>query len=181
MTTLYNTRNDILNLLPKQIVFAEIGVFKGNFSKDIFSIVNPSHLYLVDIFEGVVGSGDKDGNNFECADLSHEYQNIKNYFADNKNVEVIKSDSESFLLSLPDDHLDAVYIDAEHTYDFVIKELELSFQKVKNGGYIMGHDYCERFHGVIQAVTEFCNKYNQQISMLTQDGCPTFVIKKTKV
>ena len=59
------TRNDLLKIIPKNLKIAELGVFKGDFSKLIKSICNPLELYLVDVFQGDIGSGDKDGNNFE--------------------------------------------------------------------------------------------------------------------
>jgi hypothetical protein len=43
--------------------------------------------------------------------------------------------------ALPDDHLDWVYIDADHTDEFVKQDLELFFGKVKPGGYLLGDDY----------------------------------------
>jgi cephalosporin hydroxylase len=49
--------------------------------------------------------------------------------------------------------LDFVFIDANHTYEFVRKDIEAWLPKIKVGGYIGGHDYnsCE---GVKRAVDE---------------------------
>jgi len=44
------TRIELLALLPKHISIAELGVFEGSFSKLIKEIVQPSELYLVDVF-----------------------------------------------------------------------------------------------------------------------------------
>jgi predicted O-methyltransferase YrrM len=52
---------------------------------------------------------------------------------------------------------DAVYIDADHTYESVSREIKTWLPKVKIGGFICGHDYIERpgFNfGVIKAVNE---------------------------
>jgi hypothetical protein len=40
-----------------------------------------------------------------------------------------------------DSSLDFIYIDANHSYDFVKEDLELWYPKVKPGGWVMGHDY----------------------------------------
>jgi hypothetical protein len=36
-----------------------------------------------------------------------------------------------------------VYIDGNHLYEYVIKDLSLSSRKTKIGGYVAGDDYCE--------------------------------------
>ena len=54
-----------------------------------------------------------------------------------------------------------------------------AFNKIKNGGYIFGHDYNQTmFRGVVNAVNEFCDENNLNISYMTNDGCPTFGIIK---
>jgi hypothetical protein len=170
------TRNDLLNLLPKNLTIAELGVFKGEFSEVILSIMNPSKLYLVDLFPTEMCSGDKDGNNMTHANLSIVLEQLTNKYQDNKKIKLCKSTTYEFLSDLSDYYLDAVYIDADHTYEGVKKDLDLSLSKVKNGGIIMGHDYCEQFKGVMKAVDEFCANYNKKISYITKDGCPTYLI-----
>jgi O-methyltransferase len=174
-----NTRKEILDILPKNISIAEIGVFKGDFSKEIFKIVKPSKLYLVDIFSGSMGSGDKDGLNFEFISLDQSLKNLNEFFSGEENVHIIKSYSIDFLRLLEDEYLDAIYIDADHSYAAVKQDLELSYLKVKKGGFIMGHDYCNKnFPSVVSAVNEFCKKYNLEIKYITKDGCPSFLIEK---
>lgn len=54
-----------------------------------------------------------------------------------------------------DGSLDWVYIDADHHYEPVCRDIDAWLPKVKSGGIIAGHDYCEYpGFGVIQAVTE---------------------------
>jgi hypothetical protein len=63
--------------------------------------------------------------------------------------------------NLFDDHsIDFVFIDAEHTYDFVKQDLTVWFNKVKSGGIIAGHDYGNQ---VKQAVDTFFSEKNLQI------------------
>jgi len=81
-----------------------------------------------------------------------------------------------------------VYIDADHSYEAVKNDLNNAFLKVKNGGYIMGHDYefnrqktdNIHFFGVKQAVDEFCSKYSLSIDMKAMDGCVSFGIQVKK-
>ena len=62
-----DTRTDILDLIPKGGIFAEIGVFTGDFSEEILNRISPDILYLVDIWDGTMTSGDKDGLNIKNA------------------------------------------------------------------------------------------------------------------
>ena len=52
--------------------------------------------------------------------------------------------------------LDFIYIDANHLYDYVIKDLVVWFPKLKVGRAIAGHDYS--WGGVKRAVDEFFGK-----------------------
>lgn len=179
MEKIFNTRNELILSLPLNMKIAEIGVFKGEFSKYIYQQINPSKLFLVDIFEGYMGSGDKDGNNMQYTNLSEEYEKLKNHFSNDFNVSIIKSKSSEFLSNIEDGYLDMVYIDGDHEYESVVSDLNLSYPKVKKGGFICGHDYVSpRFEGVVRAVNEFCKEKNLEIEYLTKDGCPTYCIIK---
>ena len=51
--------------------------------------------------------------------------------------------------------LDFVFIDADHSYEAVKRDIAAWLPKVKSGGVIAGHDYCHwPGFGVIEAVTE---------------------------
>ena len=173
------TRTDLLHLLPKNISIAEIGIFEGNFSKQIYNILSPSLLYLVDTFDGMVGSGDKDGLNFKYLNMSESYDAITKHFELFDNVHIIKSTSHNFLNDIENDSLDAIYIDADHSYSAVKMDINYAYLKVKKGGYIMGHDYCQlQFPSVVCAINEFCVEFDQIIDYVTEDGCPSFLIRK---
>lgn len=53
-----------------------------------------------------------------------------------------------------DGSLDAVFIDADHTYDAVKKDIANWMPKIRKGGILAGHDYIHTWPGVIQAVNE---------------------------
>lgn len=55
--------------------------------------------------------------------------------------------------NLVDDHsLDFAFIDAGHGYEAVSDDIRCWTPKIKPGGMLLGHDYCERHSGVIRAV-----------------------------
>jgi hypothetical protein len=176
---IFETRNDLINIIDKNLVICEIGVFKGEFSKIIFDVLSPKELHLIDIFDGIMCSGDKDGNNIIWTNLDEEYVNVKNIFSKNNNVYIHKGFSNDILNGFEDNYFDMIYIDGDHSYGGVKSDLESSFLKIKNGGFICGHDYISsKFEGVVRSVNEFCIEKNLKINYITRDGCPTFCIKK---
>lgn len=175
MITYFQTRNDMLASFNKEMVIAELGVFEGDFSKDIMNICSPKELYLVDLFEGTFGSGDKDGLNHHEVDLSKAMKAIQVHFKNTKGVKVVKQSTSQFMLTAPERLLDMVYIDADHSYESVKSDLFFSKMKVKKGGYICGHDYVDGTQAKY-AVDDFCSETGLEISILTLDGCPSYCI-----
>lgn len=175
-------RNELISQLPKNMVWIELGVFIGDFSKDIFRLTNPSKLYLVDMFPESMISGDKDGHNVRTLDLRNVPNELSSYF-DGQPVEIVKSTTTEFLKKMINEKIevDCVYIDADHGYHSVKNDLELSYHVVKSEGYICGHDYHQiHFEGVFRAVNEFCSEKGLSIEIMSDDVLPTFVIKKEK-
>lgn len=159
------TRADLLAQLPPNAVVAEVGVDHGDFSEEILRIAQPKRLYLVDIW----GSARyHDG----LAQL------VQRKFASQISagqIEIKRGLSTEQLPLLDDASLDWVYIDTDHSYATTKAELEICRTKVKAGGIIAGHDYITGSwingvrYGVVEAVHEFCVKYDWEILFLTHE------------
>ncbi len=68
---------------------------------------------------------------------------------------VFSGDSAGAATMYGDASLDWVYIDADHHYEAVRRDILAWLPKVKQGGIIAGHDYAEyEGFGVVRAVTE---------------------------
>lgn len=173
------TREELLTRIPKFSISAEIGVFSGDFSQNIIDIVNPRVMYLVDLFSGQMISGDKNGENIRQINLYQSYFNLFKRYLNNPSVRLYRGPSAHFLALLPDDYLDFVYIDGDHSYQGAKMDLELARNKVRSGGYICGHDYTSKFPGVIQAVDEFCCAHKISLELTEEDKCPSFLIENT--
>ena len=121
------TRVDLIKLMPQNSIGAELGIWDGAFSRVISKIIEPQLFYLVDTW----------------IDMDLEERLTDNFIKRSKNSNYIKrkETTESFLNSLEDNYLDWVFVDAAHDYDSVKTDLLLSKDKVKDDGYIMGHDY----------------------------------------
>lgn len=174
----FKTRDELLTTVPKKCKFLELGVFRGEFAKQIIKTVEPSELFLVDIWTGEAGSGDKDGNGYIKIDnMIKVYLSLVHQTKDKENIHIVRSDSISFLQSCEDNYFDAIYVDADHSEEAVYNDMVNSLRVIKNGGYLMGHDY---HHQIKVAVDRFCVDYKQQIVAIAEDGCPTFLIRAKK-
>lgn len=67
---------------------------------------------------------------------------------------LVQSDSSEAANRYADASLDAVFIDADHAYPAVRRDIDAWLPKIRAGGIIAGHDYTLELPGVIQAVGE---------------------------
>ena len=180
----FETRVDMLSLVHPYGVYAEIGVFEGLFSDTLCKKLQPTRLVLLDLFSGIIDSGDQDGNNVKQADTSVVYKRLLAVSRRFPALEVVKGDSSTQLARYPDQTFDMIYLDGDHTYQGVKKDLEVAYAKVRSCGWIMGHDYemnpakttSVYEFGVKQAVDEFCKIRNVQIAAKGMDGCVSYAI-----
>jgi len=81
---------------------------------------------------------------------------------------------------------DFVYIDGEHSYEAVTKDMKDWWPKIKQGGILAGHDYNDTNQGTIDAVNEFAeqNSLNFKITGTAPEkgdaGAPSWVFIKEK-
>lgn len=169
-------RFDMLDLMPKNGIVAELGVDKGNFSEEILKRTQPNTLHLIDVWN------------------SERYHKGLKTVVETKFEKEIESKKIILNLGLstevsdqfPDAYFDWIYIDTEHSYQVTKAELEKYASKMKPGGIIAGHDYINGIwttmirYGVIEAVCEFCVKNNWEMLYITMDFTepPSFAIRK---
>lgn len=160
---------ELYKLFPKDGVGAELGVCQGDNAVMLHKLTQPSHLYLVDIWE-------KDEDTYKNCPPHLYYDDwfdlVKKKLPYN-NVTLIKQDSIVWLESIPDNFLDWIYIDSLHDYNHVNKEYNLSIKKVKKGGIIAGHDFvCHPpwKTGVIRAVLNQVQNNNLLLTHMTSES-----------
>ena len=59
-----------------------------------------------------------------------------------------------------DGSLDGVFIDADHTYEAVKRDIQNWMPKVREGGILAGHDYVSTWPGVMRAVDELVSGFS---------------------
>lgn len=164
-TKLLPNRERLLAELPRGGTVAEIGVNQGDFSRKILEVTKPIKLHLIDVW----------GSERYHDGLA---EGVKKKFADeiaSDQVEINRGFSTEVLPGFRDGTFDWVYIDSAHTYEVTRDELAVLNSKVKEGGFICGHDYinsCWRNavkYGVVEAVHEFCVKEGWELVYLTNE------------
>ena len=189
---IFDTRNEMICHFAEKIKkpkICELGVFKGEFLEFIKDNIDFDILDGVDLFEGNLYSGDVDGNNPVYCQLEKQYIYLNNKYKKFTNINLYKTYTQKYLSQIEDNKYDIIYIDADHSYEGVKRDIILSYSKIKNGGYIMGHDYemnmnkaHQYYHfGTKRAVDEFCSEYNQKIIAKGNDGCVSFCIQINKI
>ena len=146
-----DSRAFLLEKLPKDSVGAEIGVHMGDFSASILERVKPSKLHLIDpwkyedseTYSKAWYGGAAEGGQLE---LDDRYKAVLRRFEaliDSGKVEVHRGTSEDVGQNFQDGYFDWIYVDGNHLYEYVKKDLELYLRKVKVGGYLTGDDHIE--------------------------------------
>ncbi len=141
---LIQNRLEMVKLLPAKAIVAEIGTDQGNFARYLLDTCSPKELH---IFEIDVSRIDPD--------------NLKQGKADGV-VKVHEGNSSALIAAMPDKYFDWIYVDGDHLYEGVKRDIEAAATKVKDGGFLVFNDYAtwsptSMSHcGVAKAVNEFC-------------------------
>ena len=85
--------------------------------------------------------------------------NIESY---KDRVEFIHDTSDNSHSKIPDNSLDYIFIDGDHNYDAVLKDMKNYYSKVKDNGIFAGHDI--QSQGVQQAIRQFAEEYKIDLS-----------------
>jgi len=93
---------------------------------------------------------------------------------------VIRKDSMEAVKDFENNSLDFVYIDANHMFDYVVKDIIEWAKKVKKGGIVAGHDYREGSTvGVIPAVDGYAKSHGYSVKITTsQEEEPSWYLEK---
>lgn len=138
-------RAAILMMLPRGGAFAEIGVWRGRFSTMMREVTAPRQLLLIDPWSDTAENLPWYGRTADHPDAARlfeeAYEEVRNRFAGDQAVKIIRAPSLTAVKDVPDASLDAVYIDGAHGYEDVRADLKAWAPKVCPGGLLTGDDY----------------------------------------
>jgi FkbM family methyltransferase len=136
-------KRDLASLINKMFPEGkgvEIGVLKGDYSKIILERWHKGTLYLIDTWRHLDSyidmNGQDDQYHYDC--LIQTCKNIKPW---QDRTHILRMDSSLSANMFPNEYFDFIYIDADHSYEGVIKDLEAWWPKIKKGGLFCGDDY----------------------------------------
>ena len=115
------------------------------------------------------------------------YQSVKKMFAKNKAVSIVRDFSTAASEKFEDNYFDWVYVDADHSYEGCLKDLEAYDSKVKQDGYIWGHDwlpgtFTQKGFEVNRAVKDFGESKGYILSFITNEPkFASYVISKNQL
>ena len=146
--------------LDSGLMMVEVGSYSGESASIFLSSGKIKTMYCVDAWQG-----DYDGDDicsFTCPMQVVEKVfdgRMEKFLKAGIDVRKFKGDSVQSAEFFPDGSFDLVYVDACHTYNAVKADLLAWIPKVKENGWIAGHDFgCPMFPGVAQAVCEIIGK-----------------------
>lgn len=174
-------REKLLKNLKLEGLGIEIGVQRGSYSKVILENTN-LHLIIVDSWRHIEDAYFEAANTTNEHHLSMMNDTLYNLIPKFENrFTLIRELSEKIVSVFKDELFDFIYLDADHSENFVYEELKRWWPKLKSGGIISGHDYVNRdsTFGVKAAVDRFFFEKNIKVDICDTGCCPTwFVIKK---
>mgnify|MGYP004447172199 CR=1 FL=1 len=153
-----------LKKIKDAAICAEIGVWKGNFSHKILRR-DPKELHLIDPWAHQ--DYKKRWYSIEQEKMDKIHLGVQERFKNCPNVKIHRKFSTE--VKFPKNYFDWVYVDGNHSYEFVLKDLNYYFPLIKKGGYLCGDDYgwrdadCPK--GPKVAVDEFALKNNLKLKI----------------
>jgi len=164
--TQISRRERVLAKMPRKSICAEIGVHEGDFSDEILCCVKPVRLHLIDPWKYAKGQEYREawygGKASEGqATLDSRFCLVQSRFRKEigcGKVVLHRDYSSNVVGEFGEGYFDWIYIDGNHLYEYVRRDIELYYPKVKAGGYITGDDYGDEgwwFNGVQKAVDEY--------------------------
>jgi len=146
----------------------EIGVEKGKNAQTMFEIIPNLKLYGLDPYKQHPQASY--AYHAKIRNWDDRYlQNCKRQCLkrmNSRNFTLLEGFSEVMIGKVKDNFLDFVYIDADHSYDFVMQDMILWGRKIRKGGIMSGHDYyidkheTDRRTKVTQAIKDYVKVHN---------------------
>lgn len=178
-------REKFLRLMPKGGLCVEIGVWRGDFSQSILEWVKPDKLVLIDPWE------EREDTDAEAltslakpGKVEAIYERILSKF-DNEiaegRVEVMREFSTTAIPRLEDRSVSFAYVDGDHSYEGVTRDLDLLFSKLHHDGVMAFDDY--HFQGwwgdgVVRAIHEFLGRHPSDLRVLVIAGSQIAIQRK---
>lgn len=140
--------NEIAEKLKTNDTVVEIGTFRGvsieYLNLKLLSLGKICNIYCIDNYKGV--------SNYPVNDFSYCKYEALDRLKFYRNISIINFASDKAANLFDDNSIDFIFIDGDHEYENVYKDIISWLPKANN--IIAGHDYSSLFPGVMRAVDE---------------------------
>lgn len=130
--------------------FFELGAWLGRSTAYLIDNAPNLDITVIDSWEG--SKSEIDTNH-----ILAKTENVYKLFLDNmgsRKFRHFQGYAEELVNRFDDNSIDTVFIDLDHTYESVYRDIQLWLPKVKSGGILAGDDYRDSWPGVVRAVDE---------------------------
>lgn len=171
----YGVFSDIINENNYKVV-AEVGCGYGQHSKHILKTTNVQKLFMIDSYKYYDNDGFSEGIknvNVPGYTLEKKFDDFSMMVAKDvsefgERVQFVRASSLEAANHFPDEILDAIFVDANHTFEYVIDDLNTWWSKVKPGGIMAGDDYW--MEDVEKAVKLFAQQHGLTVQFRIKEG-----------
>ena len=164
----------LIQKFDKELEGIEIGVYRAEHAEYMLKVLPIKKLFLIDNYE-YYGCDFRVGYDMRNAKKIMK-KRLKKY---EDKYKFIEESSDEAWKNFKSKRFDFIYVDGDHIYEQVKKDLENYYPLLKEGGLFGGDDFVNTFgrskYGVIQAVMEFVAKHNLKLFIGVTDW---WVIKK---
>lgn len=154
------SRQEVINLISEGDVCAEIGVYKGDYANEMLE-KGPSKLHLIDPWKSITDVPAR-WHAAPQSDMDSIKSSTIDRFSSASSVEISEKFSVDAVEDFEDAYFDFIYIDANHSYEYVKRDLDNWWPKLKSGGFLCGNAYQNNAYqvevldfGVVPAVDKF--------------------------
>lgn len=161
--SVFCSREQMLHALPKESTIAEVGTQYGEFAEKIILATHPKKFHVIDLDLSLLNASMQERPAIKAG-------------VENGSIELHKGDSSAVIETFPDNYFDWIYIDGDHSYEGVKKDIDKSHSKVKENGLLVFNDYTHWSpfemipYGIPRAVNEFCIANHWEIVFLALDA-----------
>lgn len=151
----FSRRKEFIQMLAERKVEigVEVGTDHGKYAEQLLAGIPTLRILCVDPWTAYT-----EGNETHTQEeMNSIYESVLERLRPYK-FSIDRMTSMESVNTIQDNSLDFVFIDGNHSYDYVLEDITEWTKKVKPGGIIAGHDYKVdpvNDYGVIEAVTKY--------------------------
>lgn len=167
----------LMKKLGLPMIAVEVGVAEFNFSRDLLN-EGIETLYSVDAWQTLNQKGDG-GFEQKWHDQNYRQTLEKSKPFGDRSI-ILRGLSTFMSYEVPDNSLGLLYLDGDHSYSGVTKDLRSWYKKVVIGGIICTHDYLSPQYGTKKAFVEWCGT-EDEITIIPEtnpENASAYFIKK---